>query len=205
MKTVIYKDVEFEEKTKKDLQASLPAMQKVLTEWLDLKLGPCMGLNDLVLRPRAVYDKAVNDLIKVPEPAGPFRIDPTQYRGQLVLPDPSGLYAACKEALRFPFTAMNIFIVADDKVELDADAVAELIDSRTIYATDPDKVKLAAVFNEYVSVTNKLNEMLQGDLLPTLPTTHLFFRNKFILSEKLTGESYIFNIGVDTDFLRSKL
>jgi hypothetical protein len=113
-------------KSKKFLK-SKNAMQKVLDEWLKLGLGPCMGLNDLVLRPRSVYDRAVDELIKVPQLSGPFKMNPAQYREQLVLPDPSGLYEACKKALQRPYCAMyGIFIVYDDKVKIDAEKFVEL-------------------------------------------------------------------------------
>jgi hypothetical protein len=53
-------------------------MQRVLVEWLKLDIGPCMGLNDLVLRPRAVYNRAINEAIIVPEQSGPFKLKPEQ-------------------------------------------------------------------------------------------------------------------------------
>lgn len=123
----VYFNPDFEDKTIKDLQISKDAMQKILNEWLALGLGPCMGLNDLILRPRAVFDRAVNDMIKVPELSGPFKMDKMKYRDTLSIPDPSALFDACKKALQLPYCAMyGIFIVNDDLVEIDAESLLEL-------------------------------------------------------------------------------
>jgi len=95
-------------KSKKFLR-SRDAMQKILNEWLALELGPCMGLNDLILRPHAVYEKALIT---------------QKYKAK---PDPSSLYSACKKALQLPYCAMyGIFIVNDDLVEIDAESLLEL-------------------------------------------------------------------------------
>jgi len=186
MKKIVYRNIEFEEKTKKDLEISRAAMQTVLTEWLRLGLGPCMGLNDLVLRPRAVYDRAVNEAIKVPELSGPFKMNPTQYRDQLVLPDPSALYNACKQALTLPYCAMyGIFIVNDDTVELDQEAASDLINSQSIYATTPEMKKIAEDLQTFLNLFNSLNSRLNQELFSSgNPTCNAFFRGKFGFSDQ---------------------
>lgn len=181
----VYRNIEFEERTKKELQISKVAMEKILSEWLALGLGPCMGLNDLVLRPRAVFDRAVNEAIKVPELSAPFKLNPAQYREQLVLPDCSGLYNACKKALQLPYCAMyGIFIVNDDKVEIDEAGANDLIQSQTIYATNPDKIKLVEDLTKFVTLFNSLNERLGREF--ENPVTHAtqFFLNKFSFAQK---------------------
>ncbi len=176
----VYRNIEHEERTKKELQISRDAMQKILNEWLFLEIGPCMGLNDLVLRPRAVFDRAVNDMIKVPELPGPFKMDKTKYRDTLSIPDPSALLDLCKKALQLPYCAMyGIFIVNDDQVEIDVEGANELIDSQSIYASG-DKVKLAEDLNKLVELLNSLNSRLNHELFDSAnPIDNKFFLQKF--------------------------
>lgn len=176
----VYRNTEYEEKVKKDLQISRDAMQKILNEWLILEIGPCMGLNDLVLRPRAVFDRAVNDMITVPQTSGPFKINPAQYKEQLVLPDPSALFDACKKALQLPYCAMyGIFIVNDFVVEIDKEGASELIDSQSIYASG-DKVELAEDLTKFVELFNSLNVRLNQELFNSAdPISNKFFLQKF--------------------------
>lgn len=203
MKKIVYRNNEFEEKTKKDLETSRAAMQNVLTEWLKLGLGPCMGLNDLVLRPRAVYDRAVNEAIKVPELSGPFKMNPAQYRDQLVLPDPSALYDACKQALRLPYCAMyGIFIVNDDTVELDQETANDLINSQTVYASDPAKIKRIDKVLAWIELTNSLNVDLSGDFLRPTPITNEFCRGRFKITDKTVNKVYQYEISIDPEFIK---
>jgi hypothetical protein len=91
---------------KQEIETSKDFMQKILNEWLALGLGPCMGLNDLVLRPRAVFEKA------------------TKLRQNI---NPSILYDLCKLALTRPYCAMyGIFIVNDTQVEIDEQEINEI-------------------------------------------------------------------------------
>lgn len=177
----VYRNTEYEEKVKKDLQISRDAMQNILNEWLILEIGPCMGLNDLVLRPRAVFDRAVNDMITVPQTSGPFKINPAQYKEQLVLPDPSALFDACKKALQLPYCAMyGIFIVNDFIVEIDKEASNELINSQSIYTSTPDKIKLAEDLQTWIKLTNSLNIRLNHELFDSAnPIDNKFFMQKF--------------------------
>lgn len=203
MKKIVYRNIEFEEKTKKDLEISRAAMQEVLAEWLKLGLGPCMGLNDLVLRPRAVYDRAINEAIKVPELTGPFKMNPAQYRDQLVLPDPSGLYEVCKQALRLPYCAMyGIFIVNDDKVEIDEDGANDLISSQTIYATDPEKIKRIEKLQALAELMNSVNNDFSGDFLRPHPVTTEFCRGRFKITDKNVNNIYLWEISVDPDYIK---
>jgi hypothetical protein len=97
-------------KTKKILKSILKsreAMQKLLDEWMKLGLGPCMGLNDLIIRPKTVYDRAVKDAS--------------------IRPDPSGLLKARNKALRLPYCAMEgIFIENYDEVTLNVEGLMDL-------------------------------------------------------------------------------
>ncbi|MFA5298830.1 MAG: hypothetical protein WC389_11550 [Lutibacter sp.] len=180
----VFRNTEYEEKVKKDLQISRDAMQKILNEWLILEIGPCMGLNDLVLRPRAVFDRAINDMITVPQTSGPFKINPAQYKEQLVLPDPSALFDACKKALQLPYCAMyGIFIVNDFIVEIDKEGANELIDSQSIYASG-DKVKLAEDLTKFVELFNSLNSRLNYELFDSgNPVANSFFRGLFTFKD----------------------
>jgi len=210
MKKIVYRNIEFEKKTKADLETSRAAMQKVLGEWLKLEIGPCMGLNDLILMPRAVYDRAINESIKVPELSGPFKMNPAQYREQLVLPDPSALYEACKQALRLPYCAMyGIFLVNDDKVEIDEGGASGLINSQTVYASNPDQFKLIVDLQEFVRLANSINEKLKGNFLKPNPATVEFCRNRFILTDGYLetgyGTIYTFAMKVDPEYLKELL
>jgi hypothetical protein len=183
MKELIYRNVEFEERTKKELQISREAMQNILNEWLILEIGPCMGLNDLVLRPRAVFDRAVNNMIKVPELSGPFKMDKSKFRDTLSIPDPSALFDACKKALQLPYCAMyGIFIVNDFIVEIDKEGANELIESQNVYISTSEQKQLAADILEYIRLTNSLNEKL--GLLNGIPAENQFFRGKFLITQK---------------------
>ena len=203
MKKIVYRNIEIEKKTVQDLETSRAAMQNVLNEWLRLGLGPCMGLNDLVLRPRAVYDRAVDEIIKIPELSGPFKMDPRQYRDQLVLPDPSALYDACKQALRLPYCAMHgIFIVNDDMVELDQETASDLINSQTLYASEPDKIKRIDKVLAWIELTNSLNADLSGDFLRPTPATTQFCRGRFKITDKTVKGVYQYEISVDPEFIK---
>jgi len=205
-KIIVYRNPDHEERTKKDLQTARAAMQKVLDEWLKLGLGPCMGLNDLILRPRAVYDRAVNEAIKVPELSGPFKMDPAQYREQLITPDPSALYDACKQALRLPYTAMyGVFIVNDETVELDEDGANDLINSQTLFGT-PEQGERIKKLQELKQITNEVNIMLNGDLLRPSPATNQFFRERFTLKETYIHGNYSYKLeDIDLNFLKQQL
>jgi hypothetical protein len=202
-KIIIYRNPQFEEKTKEDLQTAKAAMQTVLDEWLNLGLGPCMGLNDLVLSPRAVYDKAINAAIKVPELSGPFKMKTAQYRDQLVLPDPSALYDACKQALRLPYTAMyGVFIVNDNVVELDQDGANDLINSQTLYGT-PKQGERIKKLQALIPIINEINIMLNGDLLRPCPATNQFFRGRFTLKEIYINGVYTYELAdIDMNYLK---
>lgn len=205
-KVIIYTNPEFEEKTRQDLQTARDAMQNVLDEWLKLGLGPCMGLNDLVLRPRAVYERAVNEAIKVPELAGPIKMDPAQYRKQFIAPDPSALYQACRQALRLPYSAMyGVFIVNDKAVELDQDGANDLINIQTMRGT-PEQAEFVKKFREYINITNELNWILNGDLLRPNPATNQFFRERFTLQERYINAVYTYEVrDINLDYLKSFL
>ena len=124
------------------------------------------GLNDLVLRPRIVFDQAINNMIKVPELSGPFKIDQSKYRDQLSLPSPLALYDACKKALQLPYCAMEgIFIVNDTQVETDEAEANELIDSQSIYTSSESQAAFCQKVNNFVEAVNELSPLLKGSLL----------------------------------------
>jgi hypothetical protein len=198
----VFRDEKHEQKTKQELDNSKQAMQKILNEWLALGLGPCMGLNDLILRPRAIFDRAVNDMIKVPELSGPFKMDKTKYRDSLSIPDPSALFDACKKALQLPYCGMyGIFIVNDDLVEIDEEEAAGLIDSQSIYLSDPAKIELVEDLIKLCELMNKVNLKLPEELLSPDPETNGFFRDRFLLTQK----SYPgpFSVSLNPAFLRT--
>lgn len=201
---IIYRDKDFEEKTKRELETSRDAMQRVLDEWLRLELGPCMGLNDLVLRPRAVYDRAVNEAIKVPEQSGPVKLNPVQYREQFIGPDPSALYIACKSALRLPYCAMyGLFIVNDDKVEMNEETTGELINNKTRYSSNPEKIKLIKKLQKWAELTNSLNADFSGTFIKPDPITTAFCRGRFKIIDNTVNGIYQYRISPDPDFLES--
>jgi hypothetical protein len=198
----ILRDEAHETRTRQEMEGSIQSLQLILDEWLSLGLGPCTdGINDLILRPRVMYDRAVSDMIKVPELSGPFKIDKAKYMDQLSLPDPSALYAACKKALQQPWCAVyGLWIVDDDKVLLNEEEAQNYIDSQSVYVRDPEKLAVAEKLTDFCRSFNELSEALRGEFTPPVFGWQAFFRGKFLLHQE--DGTKPFTITVDPTFLR---
>lgn len=198
----VYRDEANEAATRIELEKARNSLQVVLNKWLALGLGSCKDISDLILRPRILYDQAVNDLLKVPESEGPFKLDKNKYKDQLTLPDPSGLLEARNEALKQSYcTNSELWNLSGDRVVLNDWEAEYLIDSQSIYLSDPAKIQLAEDLKTLVDAMNKINLAMSGELLPPAPHVTQFCRGKFLLTQK----SYPgpFEMSVDPEFLRS--
>jgi hypothetical protein len=197
----IFRDLLYEERTRQQLTTAKAAMQEILNNWLTLDLGPCFDLHELVFNPRAVYDRTVNRMIKVPETKGPFKMNPSQFREQLVLPDPSKLIKACNAALKVPYTSdPELWLVNGDIIELSEAESEALIDSQSIYLSDPIKIELVEEMIKLCELLNSLNSKTSGEMLPNSPASNEYFSGKFILRQEFDRSP--FKISVSPDYLR---
>ena len=197
----VYRNPEHEATTEAELKTAQKALQAVLDSWLSLGLGPCKDVSGLILRPRIMYDQAVSELIKVPESSGPFKLDKNKYRDQLTLPDPTGLLDARNEALKQSFCAMpELWTVSGDQVVLDEAEGKALIDSQSIYLSDPAKISLVENMIKLCELLNTLNAQTSGEMLPNSPASNEYFSDKFILRQEFDRSP--FKIRVSPDYLR---
>jgi hypothetical protein len=197
----VYRNRTFETTTEAELKLAQKALQKLLDKWMLLGLGPCKDISGLIMRPRIMYDQAVNDLLKVPESEGPFKLDKNKYKDQFTLPDPAELLEARNEALKLSFCASSeLWNVSGDQVVLDEAEGQALIDSQSIYLSDPAKIELVENVTKLCELMNKVNSAMAGQLLPPEPHVSQFCMGKFLLTQKSYPGPY--EMSVDPAFLK---
>lgn|ERR1035437_5467395 len=200
----VYRNTEHEETTKQQLEQARLVMQRLLDLWYDLNIGSCSDLNELLMRPERAYKNAIDKLIEVPATTGRFPVKKSAHLSTLELPDPTQLYMTAKATRQQPFCASNeLWQIVDNTVQLEETEASYLINSQSIYASQPDKIALAKDLNTFCELYNRLNKQLNGELIQGTPWTFNHFRGKFIIGQKTNGGLY--EITPEIDYLRSVL
>ena len=198
----VYRNPEHEATTEAELKTAQKALQTVLDVWNSLKLVPCTDIYGLIMNPQKVYGDSVNKLAEPPVQAGRFQVSKSAYIQTLDIPLPEELYRAAKSARQQPFCAGNpeLWNVSGDQVVLNDLEAEYLIDSQSIYLSDPAKIQLAEYLKTLVELMNKINLAMSGELLPPDPHVSQFCMGKFLLTQKSYPGPY--EMSVDPAFLK---
>ncbi|GEM_PF-3099316 len=181
----VYRNAEHEQLTRVQLESARKILQSLLNEWHKLEIGDVPDISELLMRPERVYKNAIDTLVEVPAPQGRFSMKKSAHLSTLDLPDPSQLYASAKTIRQYPFCANpGLWKVEDNQVVLNESEAEILIDSQSIYARDPEKIKLAKDINKLCELLNSLNKRLSGEILPATPWTYNWCRGKFVLKQQ---------------------
>jgi predicted XRE-type DNA-binding protein len=193
--------------TRLEIEKSRIALQKCLEIWCELNLGVCKDITALVLNPEKAYSEAISENVKVPvQPGAKFQIAKDVYIRSLSIPIPDKLYRICRDCRKFQFSIMpELWIIEGNKVIMNQDKGFEIIDSQSIYISDPEKIQLISDLQTWVTLTNNLNQKLIGELMRTNPATNEFCRGKFKITDKYVGNNYQYEIAIDPEFLRQLL
>jgi hypothetical protein len=202
----VYSDPVHEAKTRIELEKARVSLQACLDIWNGLKLVPCNDIFALIMNPQTVYGNAVNQLAEPPVQPGRFQIAKSVYISTLDVPIPDNLYRAAKSARQLTYSAMpELWTVSESglNVVLDEAESGALIDSQSVYVSDPLKIELIADLTTLCELMNKVNLKLPEELLRPDLETNGFFRDKFLLTQK----SYPgpFSVSLDPAFLRTLL
>src|SRR4030042_4383858 len=178
----VFRDEAYELKTSQDLETARQNLQVVLDMWNGLDLIPCTDIVQLILNPQTVYGNAVNQLAEPPATKGRFQISKQAYISTLDVPIPDNLYRSAREARRYSFAAMpDLWSVSGNQIVMNETEKEALINSQSVYISNPDKIKLVKKLQSWVDLTNQLNETLLGDFLRPNPVTTEFCRGRFII------------------------
>ena len=184
----VYQNIEHEQLTRGQLESARGGLQSLLNEWHKLEIGECPDIYDLLMKPEQLYKTRIDTLVEVPAPQGRFSMKKSAHLSTLDLPDPSQLYALAKATRQQPFTAYaTLWRIEDNQVVLVESEAEILIDSQSIYARDPEKIKLAKDINKLCELLNSLNKRLNGEILPATPWTYNWCRGKFVLTQQSYG------------------
>ena len=200
----VYRDEHFEEKTRIDLENARLTLQSCLDIWNGLDLIPINDICPLILNPQTVYVNAVNQLTEPPVTKGRFQISKSAFIAILDVPIPDSLYRICRDSRKLQFTITpELWRIENEKtVVMNQNEADVIIDSQNIYINDPDKVKLTQKLQDWIVLTNSLNEALAGQFLQPNPITNEFCRGKFKITDKYVGNNYQYEIAIDPEFLR---
>jgi hypothetical protein len=198
----VYRNPEHEATTEAELKTAQKALQTVLDVWNSLKLVPCTDIYGLIMNPQKIYGDSVNKLAEPPVQAGRFQVSKSAYIQTLDIPLPEELYRAAKSARQQPFCAGNpeLWNVSGDQVVLNYLEAEYLIDSQSIYLSDPAKIEKVENMIKLCEYMNKVNSDLSGELLPPTPYVNQFCQGKFLLTQKSYPGPY--EMSVDPAFLR---
>ncbi|MCU0473400.1 MAG: hypothetical protein MUC93_08555 [Bacteroidales bacterium] len=205
MKTIenvcVYRNLEYEQSIRSQIEASGKVLSTLLNEWLKLNIGDCTDINELVMRPERVYKNAIDKLVEVPAINGRFSVKKESHLSTLDLPDPSPLYASARTIRMYPYcNARDLWNVFENELIMNETEAQILAGAQSIFTSDPDKAKLAKDFNKLCDLLNSLNKRLNGEILPATPWTYNWCRGKFVLKQ----QSYngLQEVSPDVDFLR---
>ena len=197
-KVCVYRNVQHEETTKRELQAAQMSLQAVLDVWNGLDLIPCTDIFALIMNPSDAYQKAVNQLAEVPVTKGRFQISKAAYIETLDVPLPDSLYRVCRDARKVVYTNMaELWDVSGNQVVLNQSEAETLINSQNIYVSDPTKQKLAEDLQTFVELFNNLNERLGRELENPFSFGTQFFIGKFRFEQKTNPGPYILELFPD--------
>jgi hypothetical protein len=187
----VYRNMEYEQLTRAQLESARRTLQSLLNEWHKLEIGECQDINELLMRPESVFKSAVDKLIVVPDSGQRFAIKKEALLSTLDLPDPSQLYASAKVIRQQNFCGVpELWEVEGNQVILNETASEIYIDAHSVYARDEEKIKLAKDINKFCELYNSLNKRLNGELLQASPWAYNFFRERFEIKQKMSGGLY---------------
>jgi hypothetical protein len=179
----VFRDENYEAKTKVELQSAKIALQKIVDTWNGLEIGPVTDLSSLVLNPEQAYKEALNKNIEVPVQPGKYQISKDVWIQTLSIPVPDLLYTSCRDARKNQYTMMpELWSIIEGEAILNESEAEVLTDSRSIYVNTPEKVKLAEDILRYIELTNLLSA--KCELLSGSPSVNNFFIGKFHLTQK---------------------
>lgn len=202
----VYRDHAFEDKARAGLDDDRRSIQMLLNQWNAMKIGPCPEINLLVMRPDRLYKQVIDKLVEVPATAGPFKISKEAHVQTLDLPDPSMIIELSKKVRQQGYCSVPaLWSISDDgmAVVLVQSEAEILIDQRSIYASDPQKIKLIQRWQGLCQTMSNLNIGCRGELLPSNQWTHNWARGKFILHQKFTSDP--FEVLLDPDWVKRLL
>lgn len=180
----VYRNMEYEQLTRAQLESARRTLQSLLNEWHKLGIGECQDINELLMRPERVFKNAIDKLVEVPASGGRFAIKKEAHMNTLDLPDPSQLYASAKVVRQQNFCAVSeLWEVEGNQVILNETASEIYIDAHSVYARDPEKISLAKDLNKFCELLNSLNKRLNGEILPPTPWTYNWCRGMFVLRQ----------------------
>ena len=184
----VYRDLNYAASTRQEIEQARQLVQSLLDEWHGLNIGVCTNLDELLMRPERAYKNAIDKLVEIPATTGRFAVKKAAHIDTLELPDPSQLYALAKMVRQRPFCASTeLWQVKDTTVEIVEAEAFYLVDARSIYATNPEAIKLARDLEKLCELYNSLNERTGGQLLAASPWTFNYFRGTFELKQKANG------------------
>jgi len=164
-----YRDVEFEQKTRHELEMSRNAQQHMLDVWNSLELSTLTNLFRLAHDPQGVYSETTKQETKEPIPEGRYSIAPGVTINTKTIPCPDTLYRASREARNQIKTGLSDlwYISPDGKtVELDEALSENLIESQNVIVQNEQQKKFVQECVMYVKMSNSVNEMLKS--IPTM-------------------------------------
>jgi hypothetical protein len=202
----VYSDPVHEAKTRIELEKARVSLQACLDIWNGLNMVPCTDIFALIMNPQTVYGSAVNQLAEPPVQTGRFKISKEAYINTLEIPVPDSLYRAAREARKQTFCAMpELWTVSESglNVVLDETEGGALIDSQSIYLSDPDKITKVENVIKMVELMNIVNREMKGQFMPPSPHVYQFIDQMFTLTQKTCED--MFELKIDPAFLRSLL
>lgn len=199
--TCIYRDQEYEQATKAQLEQTRKDMQALFSIWIKLDIGEA-DINEILMQPEQVYQDAIDHLVETPPTGGRFAVRKDAHLSTLELPDPEPLYQKAKSVRQRNY-AMNReqWSTEGKTVVLNEQEAEKYITAMNIYTSSPEAVELAQDLNKLVVLINSLNKRTQGQLLPESPWTYHFFLSKFNLQQRLYNG--LQEISLDREWLRT--
>jgi hypothetical protein len=183
----VFEDTNYMEKTKFELQAAKTALQSCLDIWQTLDVGPVIDIFSLIMSPQKVYVDAITILAEPPQTGGRFQISKQVYISTLDIPPiPESLYRACRSARQQIYSNMpELWSIESDKIVLNQAEAETLINSQSIFISDPDKISLAKDIQQYVELSNSINIRIKGAwFIPNFWTNEYFRQIGFTMSQE---------------------
>lgn len=188
--TLCYRDSDFENQTRQQLETARQSLVNLLSEWQKLDIGQC-DLHELLLRPELCYKKGIDSTIEIPATSGKFATNREKYLSTLDLPDSIKLIQTAKAAQRQPFSAVEpLWQIVGNDVQLVDEEANELIESQNISCSDPEKIAIVEDLNKVCDLLNSLNHRLKNEILPYGPVTVNFFRSEKFSIKEIAGPTW---------------
>jgi hypothetical protein len=202
----VYRDIEFEDKTRAELENSRGDMQTLLDTWNSLNIGKCRDINNLLMRPEPLFNQVIDTLVTVPTGNGPFAVNKAVYVQSLNLPDPSALYATAKRVRQIGYCAVPaLWRISDDgtRVELVESEAEVFIDRMSLYTSDADKIRMMKDLQHVCDLINSLNTRCGIHLIDSRDVN----LNRWVIGKFKIRElpNYGTEISVDPELLKTML